>query len=113
MRFLDLWISQCNNSGKGHGQTNTSGLKCCGDYPDRILYNPLDELNQCCVFASFHEFNRDTNKNVYDEETQKFKQIPGHTIYYSWAKNAGKIYNQNDQICTESGVREKVDDPEH
>ena len=83
--------SQCNNFDQGHGPVVTEGLKCCGDYPDRTLYDPLDTNNQCCVFPD--SSNVIHNENDYSRHFQK---------------NIGKMYNPNKQTCTDSGVFNKI-----
>ena len=89
-------ISQCNNNFKGNGPTDTTGLKCCGDYPDRTLYNPLDRTTQCCVYSYIHHFSSASDSGDINGKTQY--------NHYNFPKNIGKIYNQHEQICTEFGV---------
>ena len=88
-------ISQCNNNFKGNGPIDTTGLKCCGDYPDRTLYNPLDTTTQCCVYKGIHHFSTSYESVAFDRT-----QI----LDYTFPRNIGKIYNQHEQICTEFGV---------
>ena len=93
-------ISQCNNNFKGNTPIDTTGLKCCGDYPDRTLYNPLDKTTQCCVYSATDLFTSTTTINDYFTNYVDMKQTYG----YNFPKNIGQIYNPNEQSCTESGV---------
>ena len=80
--------SQCSNFDQGHGPVDTEGLKCCGDYPDRTLYNPLDTNNQCCVYLASNSL-----------------QVNNDNVHFP--KNIGKMYNPNKQICTDFGVHDE------
>ena len=99
--------AQCINQNANNGRVamDTTGLKCCGDYPYRTFYDPLDKETQCCVHSrdvmmmSHISRWRDSDNNDNARKNEHF-----------FPKNFGEIYNQNDltKSCTTEGLKTLV-----
>ena len=91
------FINQCNNFNDGHGGTDTTGLKCCGDYPHRTFYDPLDNENQCCVYSVLTD---DVNRYYGSIE----KDLDDRNLFNI---NIGQIYDPEEKYCNDYGLHDR------